>query len=458
MIPRFDFDLFVIGGGSGGVRAARMAAAAGVRVGLAERAALGGTCVNVGCIPKKLYSFAAGYASAFKEAGGYGWKFPQMRAELDWGRLKEGRAKEVTRLNGVYRDLLIRSGVVLVPGHASFEGAHAVVVDGKRYTAERVLVASGGAPRMPQVVGHQHAVISDGMFDLERLPDRLVVVGGGYIACEFASIFSGLGSKVTLVHRRAHLLSDFDEDAAQFLERELAASGVEIRTGTEVQALERCSGAGRLVATLSDGTALDAATVLYAIGRSPRTEGMGLESAGVKLDAAGAIVVDSHYRTSCASIYAVGDVSTRKQLTPVATAEAMAVVNQLYGPGARSVNYEFVPTAVFTHPQLASCGYSESEARHRFGPVNIDVYRSEFKALRHSMSGRNHRTLVKLLVNKLDDRVIGLHMVGDEAGEIVQGFAVAMNAGATKAHFDATIGIHPSIAEEFVTLRTPKAP
>lgn len=452
-IPRFDFDLLVIGGGSGGVRAARMAAAEGVRVGLAERSALGGTCVNVGCIPKKLYSFAAGYASAFKEAGGYGWKLPEVREKLDWDHLKAGRAKEITRLNGVYQDLLVRSGVVLLPGHACFEGAHAVVVDGRRYTAERVLVATGGTPRVPGIAGHQHAVISDAMFDVDRLPDRLVVVGGGYIACEFASIFSGLGSKVTLVHRREHLLSDFDEDAAHFLERELTAAGVDIRTGTEVRALERRSGEERLVATLSDGSALDAATVLYAIGRTPRTEGLGLESAGVQLDAVGAIVVDAHYCSSVPSIYAVGDVSSRKQLTPVAIAEAMVVVDQLYGSGTRRLNYEFIPTAVFTHPQLASCGYSEREARARFGPENIVVFSSDFKALRHSLSGRNERTFAKLLVNRLDDRVVGLHMVGEEAGEIVQGFAVAMNVGATKAHFDATIGVHPTVAEEFVTLR-----
>lgn len=457
-IPRFDFDLLVIGGGSGGVRAARTAAAAGVRVGLAEHSALGGTCVNVGCIPKKLYSFAAGYASAFKEAGGYGWKLPEVHEALDWNHLKAGRAKEIARLNGVYHDLLLRSGVVLLPGHAVFEGAHAVVVDGRRYTAERVLIATGGTPRTPTIAGHQYAIISDAMFDLDRLPDRLVVVGGGYIACELASIFSGLGSNVTLVHRRQHLLSDFDQETAHFLERELAASGVDIRTGTEVKALERSSEEGRLSATLSDGSTIDAATVLYAIGRIPRTEGLGLESAGVKLDAVGAIVVDRYYCTSAPSIYAVGDVSSRKQLTPVATAEAMAVVDRLYGDGVRRVNYEFIPTAIFTHPQLASCGYSECEANDRFGPENVLVYSSDFKALRHSMSGRKDRTFVKLIVNRLDDRVVGLHMVGDEAGEIVQGFAVAMNAGAKKAHFDATIGVHPTVAEEFVTLRVPKKP
>lgn len=458
MNSRFDFDLFVIGGGSGGVRAARMAAAAGARVAVAESAALGGTCVNMGCIPKKLYSFAAGYASAFDEAVGYGWRLPVGRPALDWDHLKAGRAREITRLNRLYQDLLHRSGAVFIAGHARLEGPHTVVVAGRRYTAAHILVATGGRPKEPDIPGHQHAVVSDAMFDLEHLPDQLIVVGGGYIACEFASIFSGLGSQVTLIHRGGHLLSGFDADAARFLAREMAASGVDIRTHTEVRALERSKAGDGIVAALSDGSKLPAATVLYAIGRVPQTEGLGLETAGIQLTPNGAILVDANYRSTAPSIYAVGDVCSPKQLTPVATAEAMVVVDRLYGAGGRRLNYEFIPTAVFTHPQLASCGYTESEARSRFGSENIVAFASDFKPLRHSLSDSGERTFVKILVHTADDRVVGLHMVGEEAGEIVQGFAVAMNAGATKAHFDATIGIHPTVAEEFVTLRIPTPP
>ena len=454
--PGFDFDLFVVGGGSGGVRAARMAAGMGARVALAEGAALGGTCVNVGCIPKKLYSFAAGYASAFEEAAGFGWRVPGPAPGLDWAHLKAGIHAEIARLNGVYRSLLERAGVTLVPGYGQLDGAHAVRVGQLRYTARHILIATGGQPRLPAITGSQHAVVSDAMFDLAQLPQRLVVVGGGYIACEFASIFAGLGSQVTLVHRRENLLAGFDGGTAQFLAREMAACGVDTRLRAEVAALERNPRDGRLMAQLADGQRLDADTVLYAIGRVPRTRGLGLETAGVALDAGGAIVVDGHYRSSVPSIYAVGDVSSRKQLTPVATAEAMVVVDQLYGgASSRRVDYEYIPTAVFTHPQLATCGYGEDEARSHFGADSIVVYSSEFKALRHSLSGRSARTFVKLVVNRPDGRVVGLHMAGEDAAEIVQGFAVAMNAGATKAHFDATIGIHPTAAEEFVTLRMP---
>ncbi|MGE0329192.1 MAG: glutathione-disulfide reductase [Ramlibacter sp.] len=454
----FDFDLFVIGGGSGGVRAARMAAGLGARVALAEGAALGGTCVNVGCIPKKLYSFAAGYATAFEEAAGFGWQLAAQAPRLDWARLKAGVAGELARLNGVYRGLLERAGVTRVPGYARLDGAQAVVVGQQRYTAAHVLVATGGQPRRPDVPGHHHAVVSDGMFDLARLPGRLVVVGGGYIACEFASIFAGLGSQVTLVHRGARLLADFDEATAQFVAREMTASGVDIRLRTGVESLAHSPGDDQRLVHLNDGQALTADTVLYAIGRIPRTAGLGLEGANVMLDAGGAIVVDDHYRSTVPWLYAVGDVSSRKQLTPVATAEAMVVVNELYGGAARRVGYEYIPTAVFTHPQLASCGYAEQEARARFGADNIAVYSSDFKALRHSLSGRGERTFVKLLVHVPDDRVVGLHMVGEDAAEIVQGFAVAMTAGATKAHFDATLGIHPTAAEEFVTLRVATLP
>lgn len=447
----FDFDLFVIGGGSGGVRAARMAAQTGARVGLAEAADLGGTCVNVGCIPKKLYSYAAGYGEAFEEAAGYGWTLPQA-PNFDWAHLKKQRAKEIGRLNGIYGSLLKNSGVMLITGWAQLIDAHTVEIDGKRHTAKHLLVATGGTPFVPDIPGREHIVTSDAMFDLEPFPKRLLVVGGGYIACEFASIFNGLGAKVTQLHRRAHLLTGFDDDVRQFVANEMGKAGVEIRLNCEAASVAR-SAHGGLTVTLARGQQVEADTLLFATGRVPNTQGLGLEAAGVKLNDKGAIAVDAHYRTSVPSIYAVGDVSTRVQLTPVALAEAMVVVDELFGKGKRRLDYEFIPTAVFTHPNIGTCGYSEINARAKFGEVT--VFSSEFKSLRHTLSGSSERTFMKLVVDKKSDRVVGLHMVGADAGEVVQGFAVAMRAGATKALFDSTIGIHPTAAEEFVTMREP---
>lgn len=452
----FDFDLFVIGGGSGGVRAARMAAQRGARVALAEVAALGGTCVNVGCIPKKLYSYAAHYADGFEEARGFGWDAGEPR--FDWARLKANRAKEITRLNGIYQQLLVGAGVELLRGWAQLADAHTVQVDGRRYRARHILLAVGGTPLVPAVAGREHVVTSDHMFDLEPFPKRLLVVGGGYIACEFASIFNGLGAQVTLVQRGARLLSrGFDDDIAGFVAQEMRKAGVDLHLNATVSAIAKQPGG--LLVTLSGGTQVAADTVLYATGRIPNLEGLGLESAGVKRTESGAIAVDAQYGTNVPSIHALGDASTSKQLTPVALAEAMALVDRLFGPAegktARTVDYEYIPTAVFTHPNIGTVGYTEAEARAKFGEVTI--FRTEFKALRHTLSGSTERTLMKLVVDAKSDRVVGVHMVGADAGEIVQGFAVALRAGATKAVFDTTIGIHPTAAEEFVTLREPVA-
>jgi glutathione reductase (NADPH) len=451
-MPTFDFDFFVIGGGSGGVRAARMAAQTGARVGLAEAADLGGTCVNVGCIPKKLYSYAAGYAEAFEEAAGYGWQLPEA-PRFDWAHLKAQRAREITRLNGIYASLLKNAGVTLVTGWAQLADAHTVEVDGRRHTARHLLVATGGTPFVPDIPGREHIVTSDAMFDLEPFPKRLLVVGGGYIACEFASIFNGLGAQVTQLHRRAHLLTGFDDDVRRFVAAEMGKAGVDVRLNCEATSVVRHARGHGFTVTLARGEQLEADTVLFATGRVPNTQGLGLEAAGVKLDDKGAIAVDAHYRTSVPSIHAVGDVSTRVQLTPVALAEAMVVVDALFGKGRRRLDYEFIPTAVFTHPNIGTCGYSESDAREKFGEVT--VFSSEFKSLRHTLSGSTERTFMKLVVDKASDRVVGLHMVGADAGEVVQGFAVAMRAGATKAVFDSTVGIHPTAAEEFVTMREP---
>ncbi|KQP47674.1 glutathione-disulfide reductase [Pseudorhodoferax sp. Leaf274] len=452
-MDKFDHDLLVLGGGSGGVRAARMAAQRGARVALVEAAALGGTCVNVGCIPKKLYSYAAGYAEAFEEAAGFGWNVPAPR--FDWATLKANRAKEIGRLNGIYRDLLKASGAEVVEGWGMLSDAHTVQVGTRRLTARHILVATGGTPFVPEIAGRELALISDQMFDLDPFPKRLAVVGGGYIACEFASIFRKLGAEVTQLQRGGRILSSFDQDISRFLASEMGKTGIDLRLNAQVEQIVR-QGKG-LHLTLADGSLLDVDAVLFATGRRPNTANIGLEALGVQLQANGAVAVDAHYRSSVPSIFALGDVSTSMPLTPVATAEAMALVDHLLGPApgkaARSVSYDHIPTAVFTHPPVGTVGYTEEAARARFGRVT--VFRTEFKPLRHTLSGSSERTLMKLVVDDASDRVVGLHMVGADAGEIVQGFAVALRAGATKAVFDSTIGIHPTAAEEFVTLREP---
>ncbi|MDE2093970.1 MAG: glutathione-disulfide reductase [Burkholderiales bacterium] len=444
-----EFDLFVIGAGSGGVRAARMAAQRGVRVAVADDAPLGGTCVNLGCIPKKLYSFAAHYAEAFEESHGYGWSGPAP--VLDWSTLRARRAAEIGRLNAVYARLLNDAGATVLRGRARVVGANEVEVNAQVVRARHILVATGGRPVVPVLQGSHLAITSDQIFDLREFPRHLVVVGGGYIACEFASIFRGLGAQVTQLYRGEQVLRGFDDEVRHFVAAEMRKKGIDLRTHSEVERIER--DVDRLHVTLRDGSALAADTVLYATGRHPNTAGLGLTEAGVRLAANGAVVVDEHYASNVASIHALGDVIDRVQLTPVALAEAMALVDHLFGQGTRSVDYDLIPTAVFTHPGIGTVGLSEAQARERFGAVRI--FRTEFKALRHTLSGSTERTLMKLVVDAESDRVVGVHMVGADADEIVQGFAVALKAGATKAVFDATIGIHPTAAEEFVTLREP---
>ncbi|MEO6032698.1 MAG: glutathione-disulfide reductase, partial [Burkholderiaceae bacterium] len=431
---------------------------------IAEDAPLGGTCVNLGCIPKKLYSYAAHYGEAFEESRGFGWAFEPPR--FDWQVLKANRAREITRLNGVYERLLLEAGVTLLRGRARLAGANAVEVEGAHarevggsgdggvrtlHRATNILVATGGHPVLPELPGRELTITSNEIFDLAEFPRRLVVVGGGYIACEFASIFAGLGAQVTQLYRGEQVLRGFDADVRDFVAAEMRKKGVDLRTRTHALRIERSAGALRV--TLQDGAALDADTVLYATGRNPNTAGLRLAEAGVALAANGAVVVDAHFGTSVAGIYALGDVIDRVQLTPVALAEAMVLVDQLFGDSGRSMDYEGIPTAVFAHPNIGTVGLAEHEARARFGALRI--YRSEFKALRHTLSGSSERTMMKLVVDAASDRVVGVHMVGADAGEIVQGLAVAMKAGATKAQFDATIGIHPTSAEEFVTMREP---
>ncbi|MBE3603632.1 glutathione-disulfide reductase [bacterium] len=446
-MQKYDYDLFVIGAGSGGVRASRVAAQLGARVAVAEERYLGGTCVNVGCIPKKLLVYASEFSDAFADAAGFGWTIGASR--FDWGALIANKDKEIARLNGVYERLLTTAGVTIIDGRATLLDAHTVAIGSERITARYILVAVGGWPAAPRIPGAELAISSNEAFHLHAMPERVIVVGGGYIGVEFAGIFRGLGAEVTLVHRGDLFLRGFDDDLRAALADEMRKRGVALRFNTLLERIEK-RGAG-VRATLTNGETIDAALVLLATGRRPNTHGLGLEAAGVKMDGAGAIVVDRHSRTSVENIFAVGDVTNRRNLTPVAIAEGRAAAETMFGKRAMAVDYENVPSAVFSHPPIATVGLTEMEARARFGAV--DIYKSSFRPLKHTLSGRDERTLMKLVVEPKSERVLGCHMIGADAGEIIQGLAVALQCGATKRQFDATIGIHPTAAEEFVTMR-----
>ncbi len=446
----FDYDLFVIGAGSGGVRAGRMAAAEGVRVAVAEDRYLGGTCVNVGCVPKKLYVYASHYAESFHEAAGYG--LNAQNVVFDWATLRDNKKQEISRLNGIYTQLMKSAGCDLIDGRAEIVGEHEVRVGKTTYTAERILVATGGWPFIPDFEGREHVISSNEVFDLERFPEDVIVVGGGYIAVEFAGIFAGLGARTELIYRGDLFLRGFDQEIREFTAQEVAKKGVGLNFNCNIERVEKLD-SGRLQAWLTDGRVLEADQILYATGRVPNTRGLGLESVGVAQQGSGAIIVNESFQTSVPSIYAIGDVIDRVQLTPVALAEGMALVRHLYAAGSPAVDYDLIPTAVFCQPNIGTVGLSEEQARERHG--EIKVFRSEFRALKHTLSGSDERTLMKMIVDTETDRVLGVHMVGAEAGEIIQGIGVALKAGATKAVFDSTIGIHPTAAEEFVTMRQP---
>ncbi len=448
-MDQYDYDLFTIGAGSGGVRASRYAAGLGARVAVAEERYLGGTCVNVGCIPKKLFSYAAHYGEDIAHAGGYGWR--AAAPVFDWRTLVANKNREIERLNAVYAKLLSGAGVTLLRGRATLVDAHTVEVDGRRVSAHYILVATGGWPVVPPVPGAEFAISSNEAFYLEQLPRRVLVVGGGYIAVEFASIFNGLGVDTTLVYRGERLLKEFDADLGTFLAAQMEKKGLRVRFRSTIERIARAADGRALRATLADASVLEADCVMYATGRAPNTHGLGLEAAGVKLAPNGAVVVDAKFKSSVPSIYAVGDVIDRVLLTPVALAEGMVVAENLFGTGERSLDYEGIPTAIFSNPNVGTVGLSEAKARERHG--DIDVYRTAFGPLRHQLTGSGEQVLMKLVVDRMSDRVLGVHMVGPDAGEIIQGFAVALKCGATKRQFDTTIGIHPTMAEEFVTLR-----
>jgi glutathione reductase (NADPH) len=446
-MARYDFDLITLGAGSGGVRASRLAASLGAKVAVFEERYLGGTCVNAGCIPKKLLVYAAEFADDFADATGFGWTVGERR--IDWRTLVRRKDAEIARLNGVYRRILEGAGVRIVESHVSLVDPHTVVADGRRYTAETILVATGSWPFKPPIPGGEHLITSNEAFHLEELPGRVVIGGGGYIAAEFAGIFHGLGSRVTLVHRGELFLRGFDDDLRSGLAIEMRKRGIDLHFAKTIERIERIPSGLR--ATLSDGGSLEADVVMSAKGRKPNTRGIGLEQAGVVLDSEGAVRVDPLSRSSVPNIYAIGDCTNRLQLTPVAIAEARAFVETVFRGNPTPMDYRDVPTAVFSQPNLGTVGLTETEARERL--AGVDVYRSRFRPLKHTLSGRDEEALLKLVVDRATDRVVGCHMMGADAGEIIQGLAVALRGNATKTQFDATIGIHPTSAEEFVTMR-----
>ena len=448
-MPSYDYDLFVIGAGSGGVRASRMSASHGAKVAISEERFLGGTCVNVGCIPKKLFSYGAHYPEYAHEAQAYGWDYPEPT--LDWSRLIRNKNTEIERLNGIYRNLLKNAGVTLYEARATLVDAHTLDVGGEKVTAENILVATGGKPQVWDTPGFEHAIVSDDAFYLEERPDRVMVAGGGYIAVEFAGIFNGYGAQTTLVYRSELFLRGFDMDVRKHLAQEMEKRGVNIVLNTVIDRIEKVEGG--LDVTLSNGEVKQVDQVLYAIGRVPNTQNMGLEEVGVKTNDAGAIVVDDYFRTSVDNIYALGDIIDRFQLTPVAIGEAMKLASNLFKGTKLKMDYADIPTAVFSDPPIGTVGLTEEDARARHG--DVDIYRSSFRALKDTLTGSKNQTMMKLIVDRASDRVLGCHMVGPDAAEITQGLGIALKCGATKAQFDATVGIHPTAAEEFVTMREP---
>ncbi|MGM8930956.1 glutathione-disulfide reductase [Salinicola halophyticus] len=453
-MANYDYDLFVIGAGSGGVRAARTAAATGARVAVAEDRYLGGTCVNVGCVPKKLYSYAAHFPDAFEDSAGFGWTIPQAPT-FDWSTLRDNKIEEIKRLNGIYSRLLDGAGVTLINGRAKVVDANAVEINGDRVTAEKILVAVGGWPWTPEFEGSEHTINSNQVFDLDSFPKRFLVLGGGYIAVEFASIFNGLGADTSLIYRGELFLRGFDREVREFTRDEMIKKGVGLHFKTNIERIRKVESG--LEVTLTSGEQLEVDAVLAATGRRPHLEGLGLDELGVELNTDGTLKVNERYESSVPSILGLGDVTGGPELTPVALAEAMHLVQHHFtqnegGKTPAPLDYQNIATAVFCHPNIGTVGLSEEEARERFEAVR--VYSADFRPMKHTLSGSDERCLMKLVVDDESDRVVGAHMVGDDAGETIQGIAIAVRARLTKSDFDATVGIHPTAAEEFVTMRS----
>ncbi len=445
-MDKYDYDLFTIGAGSGGVRASRVAASYGAKVAIAEERKLGGTCVNVGCIPKKLLVYASHFREDFEDAVGFGWAVGER--SIDWGKLIANKDAEIERLNRVYRSLLEKAGAEIIHGHACVLDPHTIEINQKRNRAKYILVATGSWPTLPPIPGYEHAITSNEAFYLPNLPKSIVIVGGGYIGVEFAGIFHGMGTQVTLVHRGSLFLTGFDQDVRETLANEMQKKGIDLRFDSQVEKIEKTKSGVR--ATLTGGISLEAEEIMFATGRQPNTRGLGLEEAEVKLNEKGAVVVDEYSCTTAPNIYAVGDCTNRRNLTPVAIAEGRAVAETLFNNNPMKLDYTNVPSAVFSQPSIGTVGLSETQARERYAA--IEVYRTVFRPLKHTLTERDEMIMMKLVVDRATGRVVGCHMVGPEAGEVIQGLAVALTCGATKAQFDATIGIHPTAAEEFVMM------
>jgi glutathione reductase (NADPH) len=447
-MPRYDFDLLTIGAGSGGVASSRRAGSYGARVAICEELRVGGTCVLRGCVPKKLLVYGAQFADAFADAEGFGWTVPP--ADFDWPKLIAAKDKEIGRLSQIYINMLNNAHVEIIEARGVVVDPHTVEVNGRHYTAENILVAVGGWPDTPQIPGIGHVISSNEALDLPSLPKRIVIVGGGYIAVEFAGIFNGLGSEVVEIIRREDVLRGFDEDIRVYLGEEMRKRGIDLRGGTQVERIDKR--ADGYAVTTTAGDRIDTDLVMYATGRAPNTRGLGLAEIGVELTGNGAIVVDEWQRSpKVPSIYAIGDVTDRINLTPVAIAEGRAIAETLYNNNPIRMDHADVPSAVFSNPPVGVVGLTEDEARRQYGEV--DVYQARFRPMKYTLSGREERTFLKLVVDAKSQRVVGCHMLGQDAPEIIQGLAIAVKCGATKQQFDQTVGIHPSAAEEFVTLR-----
>lgn len=458
MSHSFDYDLFVIGAGSGGVRLARMSASMGAKVAVAEDRYLGGTCVNVGCVPKKLFVYASHVAEDLHDGKGYGWQL-EGKLQFDWQTLIKNKNTEIERLNGIYQNLLNNSGADIIDGRARFVDAHTVEVNGKKITSERIVIATGSWPFVPDFDGREHAITSNELFFLESLPSKAMVVGGGYIAVEMAGILNGLGVETTLVYRGDMFLRGFDEEIRHFVKDELIKKGVNLRFNDNVSQIQKNKDTNSLLAysvKLESGEQDQTGLVLYATGRTPHTQDLGLDQVNIALNKQGQIVVDEHFQTNEKSIFALGDVTGGMQLTPVALAEGMYLSNYLFSDTKpKPIDYSNIATAVFCQPTIGTVGLTEEQAKEQYQDVSVFV--SNFKPMKHTLSGSDERCLMKMIVDKASDKVLGIHMVGAEAGEIIQGMAVAIKAGATKKVFDETIGIHPTSAEEFVTMRQARA-
>ena len=448
-MTKYDYDLFVIGGGSGGVRAARMAAGHGVKVAIAEEFRYGGTCVIRGCVPKKLFVYASHFSEDFEDAAGFGWRVGERR--FDWSALIANKDREIARLSALYERGLQTAGVDILRSRATLRDAHTIHLsaDGRVVTAGRILIATGSWPALPRIPGIEHAITSNEAFHLPQLPRRIVIVGGGYIGVEFAGIFDGLGVETVLVHRGAEILRGFDMDLRSGLRQEMMRKGIDVRVNATPASISRQADAFQV--NLEDGSTIESDCVMYATGRTPNTKGLGLEAAGVALNARGAIEVDEYSHTNVENIWALGDVTDRVNLTPVAIHEAMRFVSTVFGDKPLPVDHELIPTAVFSQPSLGTCGLTEEDARKRY--ERIDIYKAQFRPMKHTLSGREERMLMKLVVDGESGRVLGCHILGPDAGEMIQCLGIAIKMGATKTDFDATMAVHPTAAEEFVTLR-----